>query len=116
MKERAKFSHQAETIVPLAEKYSTRPEFTEAVRIIAFALQIPDRDFTTSQKPKVNNLGFFRSLAIRAAIMVPAVGYFACGGGDEEKPTVVSTSDNTPTPQRMIDADILKEKVVEKRG
>ena len=116
MKEQAKSSHQAETAVSLAEKYSPRPEFTEAVRIVALALQKSDRDFSAAQKPKVKNLGVLRSLAIRAVIMVPAVGYFACGGGGEgEKPIGVSTSDNTPTPQREIDMDILKEKVAEKR-
>ena len=105
MKERAKSPHQAETTAPLTERYSPRPEFTEAVRIAALALQISDRDFSASQKPKVKNHGFFRSLAIRAAIMVPAVGYFACGGGGNEKEemTAAFTPETNPTPTRTIE-------------
>ena len=105
MKERAKSSHQAETAVPLAEKYSSRPEFTEAVSIVALALQISDRDFSATQKPKVKNPGFFRSLAIRAVIMVPAVGYFACGGGGNEDgaKTTTFTPETNPIPTRTIE-------------
>lgn len=105
MKEWAKSSHQAETTVPFTERYSPRPEFTEAVRIVASALQISDRDYSASQKPKVKNLGFFRNLAIRAAIMVPAIGYFACGGGgnEGEEVTATFTPETNPTPTRTIE-------------
>ena len=80
MKEQAKSSHQAETAVSLAEKYSPRPEFTEAVRIVALALKKSDRDFSAILDTKGKNLEFLRSLVIRAVIMIPAVGYIACGG------------------------------------
>jgi len=105
LKERAKSSHQAETTVSLTERYSPCPEFTEAVRIVALALQISDRNFSAAQKPKVKNPGFFRSLAMRAVIIVPAVGYMACGGGGNEGEEMTATfiPETTPIPTRTIE-------------
>lgn len=93
-----------------------RPEFIKAVRIVSFVLQernqgLPERPEEKSRRSP----GLIRSLALKAAILVPAVSYIACGGGGEdEKESPTSTFDNMPIPERKIDIDLFDERFDEK--
>lgn len=97
-------SHQ---IKPNFQERQKAPEFLspDKITILVFYLR-ENKDLANPSLQKQRRRGFIHSLALKAAILIPAVSYIACGGGgekDNESQTFSFT--HRPVPERKMNLD-----------